>query len=160
MKKIWNTSNPIENGLYICRMDSGFIKTCYWNGDKWREIWNAGLVGIVKEWMDIPYDGEQIEPEYYYKDLKKTRIIPHATPEDLMKLNEGREGNKDIPPVSDNFFRIFYTIFLTIIFFGLQLTMMRDNIWLMITINTILFAGASNSVAKYYNLWKNSRNFK
>ena len=56
MNKIWNKSNPSENGGYICRMNNAYIKMCYWNGSEWFDMWKNTLDGIVIEWMYIPYD--------------------------------------------------------------------------------------------------------
>lgn len=60
--------------------------------------------------------------------------------------------------VSNRLFRIYYTVFLTIIYFGLQLLMMKYNVWIMIVINTILMAIAINSIAKHYRKKVNSEN--
>ena len=51
---IWNKQNPQITGGYICRMDNSFIKMCYWDGVKWKDMWQETLDGIVRVWMDIP----------------------------------------------------------------------------------------------------------
>ena len=56
MIKNWNAQNPIKMGSYICRMGNSYIKMCYWDGNKWLDMWDKSLKGIVKEWMVIPYD--------------------------------------------------------------------------------------------------------
>ena len=56
LKKIWNTSKPLIEGSYICRMNNAYIKMCYWTGSEWVDMWKSGLDGEVKEWIEIPYD--------------------------------------------------------------------------------------------------------
>ena len=56
LKKIWNTSKPLIEGSYICRMNNAYIKMCYWTGSEWVDMWKPTLDGEVKEWIEIPYD--------------------------------------------------------------------------------------------------------
>ena len=56
LKKIWNTSKPLIEGSYICRMNNAYIKMCHWSGMQWFDMWKPTLDGGVKEWMEIPYD--------------------------------------------------------------------------------------------------------
>ena len=51
---IWNKQNPQIIGGYICRMDNSFIKMCYWDGVKWKDMWQDTLDGTVRLWMNIP----------------------------------------------------------------------------------------------------------
>jgi hypothetical protein len=62
--KIWITDNPDIPGSYICRMDNGYIKMCYWDGEEWGDMWRDGLDGEVSRWMEIPYDEEEINCAY------------------------------------------------------------------------------------------------
>ena len=54
--KNWNKENPKHAGEYICRMQNGYVKMCHWNGTTWYDMWKQTIDGIVKEWMNIPYD--------------------------------------------------------------------------------------------------------
>lgn len=54
--KNWNQENPKHAGDYICRMQNGYVKMCHWNGTTWYDMWKQTIDGIVKEWMNIPYD--------------------------------------------------------------------------------------------------------
>ena len=74
---------------------------------------------------------------------------------DYKAMNKDTQGNGVLPCVSNRLFRIFYTVFLTAIYFGLQLLMMKFNLWVMISINTVLMAVAADSIAKHYRKWKN-----
>ena len=57
MKKIWNIDNPPKSPKsYICRMENGYIKMCYWDGVRWFDMWSKTLDGVVIKWMEIPYD--------------------------------------------------------------------------------------------------------
>jgi hypothetical protein len=51
---IWNIESPNLEGGYICRMDNSFIKMCFWDGTKWKDMWKETLDGIVRVWMNIP----------------------------------------------------------------------------------------------------------
>ena len=55
-KKHWHSENPKKDGEYICRMDNGFIKMCHYVNGVWYDMWDTGIKGTVKEWMNIPYD--------------------------------------------------------------------------------------------------------
>ena len=55
-KKHWHSENPNKDGEYICRMDNGFIKMCHYVNGVWYDMWDTGIKGTVKEWMNIPYD--------------------------------------------------------------------------------------------------------
>ena len=55
-KKHWHSENPKKDGEYICRMDNGYIKMCHYVNGIWYDMWDTGIKGIVKEWMNIPYD--------------------------------------------------------------------------------------------------------
>ena len=55
-KKHWHSENPNKDGEYICRMDNGYIKMCHYVNGIWYDMWDTGIKGTVKEWMDIPYD--------------------------------------------------------------------------------------------------------
>ena len=55
-KKHWHFENPNKDGEYICRMDNGYIKMCHYVNGIWYDMWDTGIKGTVKEWMDIPYD--------------------------------------------------------------------------------------------------------
>lgn len=46
--------NPIYRGSYLCRMDNGYVKMCYWNGEEWLDMWRSTLEGSVNNWMEIP----------------------------------------------------------------------------------------------------------
>lgn len=74
---------------------------------------------------------------------------------DTEKSIKEAEGNAVLLLISNRLFRIFYTVFLTAIYFGLQLLMMKFNVWVMISINTVLMAVAADSIAKHYLKWKN-----
>jgi len=53
----WSGNPPTMKGSYLCRMDDTFIKMCYYNGNKWSDMWSKGtLEGDVKLWMNIPPD--------------------------------------------------------------------------------------------------------
>ena len=52
----WNIKSPNVAGDYICRMNNGYIKMCHWDNVDWFDMWETGIIGIVKEWMYIPYD--------------------------------------------------------------------------------------------------------
>jgi hypothetical protein len=55
--KIWHTENPPLEGAYICRMDNGFIKMCYYKKNIWADIWQSNnITNQVESWMYIPYD--------------------------------------------------------------------------------------------------------
>ena len=55
-KKHWYSENPNKDGEYICRMDNGYIKMCHYVNGIWYDMWDTGIKGTVKEWMNIPYD--------------------------------------------------------------------------------------------------------
>ena len=55
-KKHWHSENPKKDGEYICRMDNGYIKMCHYVNGIWYDMWDTGIKGTVKEWMNIPYD--------------------------------------------------------------------------------------------------------
>ena len=55
-KKHWHSENPKKDGEYICRMDNGYIKMCHYVNGVWYDMWDTGIKGTVKEWMNIPYD--------------------------------------------------------------------------------------------------------
>lgn len=55
-KKHWHSENPNKDGEYICRMDNGYIKMCHYVNGIWYDMWDTGIKGTVKEWMNIPYD--------------------------------------------------------------------------------------------------------
>ena len=46
----------LTKASYICRMDDGYIKMCYWSGYQWTDMWKRTLNGSVKKWMYIPQD--------------------------------------------------------------------------------------------------------
>jgi len=56
--KVWNEKNPNKNGAYICRMTNSFIKMCYWDGKKWKDMWKETLDGDVRVWMNIPNEND------------------------------------------------------------------------------------------------------
>lgn len=55
-RSTWNSCNPPKEASYICRMDDGYIKMCYWSGYQWTDMWERTLNGSVKKWMYIPQD--------------------------------------------------------------------------------------------------------
>jgi hypothetical protein len=59
--KTWNIKTPKKKGGYICRMTNCYIKMCFWDGNKWLDMWKPTLEGDVKEWMNIPYDALWID---------------------------------------------------------------------------------------------------
>lgn len=68
--KTWITENPTKKSGYICRMKNRYIKMCYWNGEKWLDMWKTTLKGEVIEWMKIPYNF-------------------HFVPIEIVKIDEG-----------------------------------------------------------------------
>jgi hypothetical protein len=54
--KMWKEGHPNVEMSVICRMESGYIKMCYWTGEQWLDMWSDTLECEVKERMYIPYD--------------------------------------------------------------------------------------------------------
>lgn len=46
--------NPKIIKSYLCRMENSNIKICFWNGEKWEDMWKATLRGKVKKFIEIP----------------------------------------------------------------------------------------------------------
>ena len=100
MGNVWNKLNPLRSGDYICRMDNGYIKMCHWDGDKWFDIWKPTLVGIVVEWMLIPYDGlpnNQVESEINPK--KVSPIIEGRTKSNVKNNTQTKRLAPPPPPM-------------------------------------------------------------
>ena len=50
-----NTSIELKiNTSYICKMENGYIKLCFWNGTEWLDMWSDSLNGKVIDWMNVP----------------------------------------------------------------------------------------------------------
>ncbi len=52
-------NKDLKEGSYICRMDNGYIKMCYWNTREWLDMWETTLKGEVIRWMEIPEELKQ-----------------------------------------------------------------------------------------------------
>lgn len=49
-----NTNPPIDNKEYLCKMQDGYIKMCFWNGKRWTDMWETTLDGGVTKWTLLP----------------------------------------------------------------------------------------------------------
>jgi len=43
-----------KEGNYLCFMDNGYIKMCYYDNIYWTDMWETNLYGTVKFWMPLP----------------------------------------------------------------------------------------------------------
>ena len=41
-------------GSYLCFMENGYVKMCYWDGQDWADMWETSLKGKVKHFMKLP----------------------------------------------------------------------------------------------------------
>ena len=48
------TKQPSHEDEFLCRMDNGYIKMCFWTGVKWLDMWDQKVSGTVKYWMSLP----------------------------------------------------------------------------------------------------------
>jgi hypothetical protein len=48
------TYPPTDNKSYLCRMDNGYIKMCFWDGKIWTDMWETTLKGKVSRWTLLP----------------------------------------------------------------------------------------------------------
>jgi len=46
--------NPEVEGSYLCFMETGYIKMCYYTDGTWADMWHLGLLGTVKDWTYLP----------------------------------------------------------------------------------------------------------
>jgi len=51
--KEWITETPEKEDSYLCFMDNGYIKMCYYNGKEWFDMWETTLKGTVKKWQPL-----------------------------------------------------------------------------------------------------------
>lgn len=48
-------SSPTKMGWYLCRLEDGDLKLCYWRGAYWENVYQIKIGnGIVRKWMDLP----------------------------------------------------------------------------------------------------------
>ena len=50
----WIKEKPKKEGSYLCFMDNGYIKMCYYNSKEWLDMWETTLKGDVKYWQKLP----------------------------------------------------------------------------------------------------------
>jgi hypothetical protein len=56
----WIKAKPKKKGSYLCFMDNGYIKMCYYNGKEWFDMWETTLKGTVKKWQPLQQEQKQI----------------------------------------------------------------------------------------------------
>jgi hypothetical protein len=72
-----NIKLPCKN-YYICRMNDGTVRMCYFNGKDWYEMWLSRLTrGVVEYWLPVPqYMSIKEEENLIRKEkLKKIKNI-------------------------------------------------------------------------------------
>jgi hypothetical protein len=51
----WIKEEPKEEGSYLCFMEDGYIKMCYYcEVGGWLDMWKTTLEGDVKYWQPLP----------------------------------------------------------------------------------------------------------
>ena len=51
----WINDKESKNaGSYLCFMESGYVKMCYWDKFEWCDIWTTSLKGKVTHFMKLP----------------------------------------------------------------------------------------------------------
>ena len=52
----WKNVNevPLTEGNYLCFLQNGFIKMCFYNEKEWLDMWETTLKGKVIYWMPVP----------------------------------------------------------------------------------------------------------
>lgn len=45
---------PTGSGSYLCFMLNCYIKMCYFDGEKWLDMWQSELSGYVSYWRLLP----------------------------------------------------------------------------------------------------------
>ena len=51
----WISDKEVKKtGSYLCFMENGYVKMCYWDGKYWADMWETSLKGKVKHFMKLP----------------------------------------------------------------------------------------------------------
>jgi len=72
----WMNVNKLlpKEGNYLCFLQNGFIKMCFYNEKEWHDMWETTLKGEVRFWMPLP-------PSPYEERIINCNRIPTDDPE-------------------------------------------------------------------------------
>ena len=48
------TPPPVDNKSYLCKMEDGYIKMCFYKNGIWLDMWKITIEGEVKMWTLLP----------------------------------------------------------------------------------------------------------